>query len=105
MTVIKDKGIELFTRLNLAKVEVDKRIATFQTLDENGQIIKGKDVEFKVKLKEKLKKNFFQYNLLHIGAPCSPVSELRNHAQQKENNLTDAQGFVKGISEEEKNLK
>uniref|UniRef100_A0A915NJJ8 Sulfide:quinone oxidoreductase, mitochondrial n=1 Tax=Meloidogyne floridensis TaxID=298350 RepID=A0A915NJJ8_9BILA len=82
MSVIKDRGIELFTRLNLAKVQVDKRIATFQTLDENGQIIKGKDVEFK-------------YNLLHIGAPCSPVSELRNHAQQKENNLTDAQGFVK----------
>ena len=59
MSVIKDRGIELFTRLNLAKVQVDKRIATFQTLDENGQIIKGKDVEFKVKLKEKFQKKFF----------------------------------------------
>lgn len=82
MSVVKKRGIELYTRLNLSKVEADKRIATFQTLDETGQVIKGKNVEFK-------------YNLLHIGAPCSAVSELRKQAQQKDNNLTDAQGFVK----------
>ncbi|KAF7635310.1 Pyr_redox_2 domain-containing protein [Meloidogyne graminicola] len=72
----------MFRERGVRNVEADRKIATFQKLDENGQVINGNDVEFK-------------YNLLHIGAPCSPVSVLRNYAKQKENKLTDIQGFVK----------
>uniref|UniRef100_A0A915EU48 FAD/NAD(P)-binding domain-containing protein n=1 Tax=Ditylenchus dipsaci TaxID=166011 RepID=A0A915EU48_9BILA len=69
---------------HLTKVDVLNRLATFDCLDEKADK-NGETREF-------------QYSLLHIAPPCSPIKALRDYAEtmqtRKEPCLTDAKGWV-----------
>uniref|UniRef100_A0AC34GX22 Peptidase S1 domain-containing protein n=1 Tax=Panagrolaimus sp. ES5 TaxID=591445 RepID=A0AC34GX22_9BILA len=77
--IVKDRNIQLNTRYNLAKVDSDKRIATFEILNEDS-VPTGKEEQV-------------EYDLLHVGPPCSPINSLMKAAETK-NGLTDAKGWV-----------
>ncbi|GMR33675.1 hypothetical protein PMAYCL1PPCAC_03870 [Pristionchus mayeri] len=70
MKVVKERDINLHTRHALKKVDGKNRIATFENLDNSSTV----EAEF---------------DFLHAGPPCSPVSVLRNTPS-----LTDANGWV-----------
>jgi len=81
LKVVGERNIQLHTRLNLKEVDSKNRLATFEVLGEN-----------RLPTKELRQ---FQYNLLHIGPPCSPIKALRECASNKSNGLTDESGWVK----------
>ncbi|CAD5212068.1 unnamed protein product [Bursaphelenchus okinawaensis] len=80
MKVLKQKNIEYHFRNNLIKVDTDKKIATFQVVDDQR------------KPTDKVQE--IPYDLLHVGPPCTPVKALREAAASG-NPLTDAVGYVK----------
>uniref|UniRef100_A0A0N5BXJ2 Sulfide:quinone oxidoreductase, mitochondrial n=1 Tax=Strongyloides papillosus TaxID=174720 RepID=A0A0N5BXJ2_STREA len=75
----ESKNINVNYRTNLSKIDPIKRIATFDILNESllptGEIKK------------------IEYDLLHVGPPCSPVEGLINTAKNNDG-LTDKVGFV-----------
>jgi len=75
MKIINSRGIKLNTRTNLIAVDPERRVATFELLDENGRTVEK------------------EYDLLHVGPPCSPVESLRK-AAASEDKLVDANGWV-----------
>ncbi|TMS35560.1 hypothetical protein L596_002938 [Steinernema carpocapsae] len=77
MEVVNSRNIQLNTRHNLVEVKPDDRVAVFQLLDNEG---KPTD-QFKN----------FEYSLLHVGPPCSPIEPLR---EASSTGLTDVNGWV-----------
>uniref|UniRef100_A0A0N4Z5B3 Sulfide:quinone oxidoreductase, mitochondrial n=1 Tax=Parastrongyloides trichosuri TaxID=131310 RepID=A0A0N4Z5B3_PARTI len=75
----KSKDINVNYRTALSKIDPIKRIATFDLLNE--------DVKPSGNTKE------IEYDLLHVGPPCSPVEGLRNSIKDSDG-LTDASGFI-----------
>lgn len=75
----KSKDIHVNYRTSLSKVDPITRVATFDILNETMQPT------------GEIKK--IDYDLLHVGPPCSPVEGLRNTAKNNDG-LTDKIGFV-----------
>ncbi|KAI6216658.1 Sulfide:quinone oxidoreductase, mitochondrial [Aphelenchoides fujianensis] len=78
--IMKEKKIIFHGRHNLIKVDADNHLAIFQILDENG--------------KPTDEKATIEYELLHVGPPCSPVKPLRDLAAANDP-LTDEKGWVR----------
>ncbi|UJR37096.1 hypothetical protein I4U23_029800 [Adineta vaga] len=75
MEIVKNKNIQLNTRLNLIEVRSETKEAIFENLDQPGST------------------KTFKYDLLHIGAPMAPYEFLAKSS------LADANGFVDVVKE------
>ncbi|XP_015183182.1 PREDICTED: sulfide:quinone oxidoreductase, mitochondrial isoform X4 [Polistes dominula] len=69
--ICNDRNIDVKTRLNLVKIDVDKQEATFENLDCPGETCTMK------------------YSLLHVCPPMGPPDVLKKHPE-----LTDKTGFL-----------
>lgn len=69
--VCKERDINVKTRSNLVKIDVDKREATFENLDVPGET------------------STMKYSLLHVCPPMGPPDVLKKHPK-----LTDKVGFL-----------
>ncbi|CAF1424080.1 unnamed protein product [Rotaria magnacalcarata] len=75
MEIIKERNIQLNTRLNLVEVRAKSKEAIFENLDQPGTM------------------KTFKYDILHIGAPMQPFEFLAKSP------LADATGFVDVVKE------
>lgn len=92
MQVLNSRGIEFNSRDNLVKVDPRKRIATFQVVDSSRKPT-DQFKEIEVLNIPHLNNTVVQYNLLHVGPPCSPIEPLRKMAKDGDS-FTDAAGWV-----------
>uniref|UniRef100_A0A1I7XZP7 Sulfide:quinone oxidoreductase, mitochondrial n=1 Tax=Steinernema glaseri TaxID=37863 RepID=A0A1I7XZP7_9BILA len=75
--IVETRNIQLNTRHNLVEVKPQEREAVFQLLDSEGKPTDN----YKT----------YEYSLLHVGPPCSPIAPLREAVST---GLTDANGWV-----------